>query len=246
MSTQKVFQFRTRGLSSVNCLTPQSDPIREFPDVPVLAGTLLSMELVICERSVDLAEVSQVVLSDLGATLQVLRQAGQENAMGGCRLERVADCIAGLGLDRCFEAMSKCLITRSTYSASVYSAWDRAREVAVTSRFVAEELGFNVAPEDAYLVGLAHGIGNLPEILEWDWIGQFGGDSDLAGLRIAEAWRLPRCIVEYFVDRMTGETQTQWTTIVDHALVQLESRPSTLLREEFIQLPFSSVREISA
>jgi hypothetical protein len=246
VSNQKVFQFRPRGASSLNRRIPQSDPIRELPDVPVLSGTLLAMELIICQGSVDLAQVSQLVLSDLGATLQVLRQAEHENVIGGGRLERVADCISGLGLDRCFEAMSRCLITRSTHSASVYSAWDRAREIAVTSRFVAEKLALNVASEDAYLVGLAHGIGNLPEILEWDWIRQFGGNSDLAGLRIAEAWCLPQCIVAYFLDRVAGETQTQWTMIVDHALELLESRPSALLRDEFIQLPFRSVREISA
>ena len=191
----------------VNCRRPQSDPIRELPDVPVLSGTLLSMELIICQRSVDLAQVSQVVLSDLGATLQILRRQSTRTQWAAVALERVEDCISGLGLDRCFEAMAKCLITRSTHSASIYSAWDRAREIAVTSRFVAEKLDLNVAPEDAYLVGLAHGIGNLPEILEWNWIRQFGGDSDLAGLRIAEAWYLPQCIVEYFLDRMAGETQ---------------------------------------
>jgi HDOD domain len=204
------------------------------------------MELIICERSVDLAQVSQLVLSDLGATLQILRQAGHESSRGGGRHERVEDCISGLGLDRCFEAMAQRLITRSTHSASVYSGWERAREVAVTSRFVAEKRALNVASDDAYLVGLTHGIGYLPEIMDWDWISQFRGNSDLAGLRIAEAWCLPRCIVEYFLDRVTGKTQTQWTTIVDHALDLLESRPSVLDRDEFIELPFHSVREVSA
>jgi hypothetical protein len=192
------------------------------------------MELIICGSSVDLAQVSQLVLSDLGATLQILREAGPENAWGGRRLGRVEDCISGLGLDRCFEAMARCLITRSTHSAYVYSAWDRAREIAVTSRFVAEKLALDVSPDDAYLVGLAHGIGNLPGILEWNGMKQFGGDSDLAGLRMAEAWYLPQCIVEYFLDRMTGETQRQWTTIVDHALELSESRPFALLCPQFI------------
>ncbi len=246
MSTQKVFEFRTRGASSVNCRTRQSDPIRELPDVPVLSGTLLAMELIICHGPVDLAQVSQLVLSDLGATLQILRQANRENVMGGRRLERVEDCISGLGMDRCFEAMAERLITRSTHSASVYSAWDRAREIAATSRFVAEKLGLNVASEDAYLVGLAHGIGNLPQILEWDCIKRLGGNSDLAGLRIAEAWSLPQCIVEYFFDRVAGESQTPWTTIVDHALELLQNPPSALLRDQLIQFPFRSVREISA
>jgi HD-like signal output (HDOD) protein len=197
------------------------------------------MELVVCQRSVDLAQVSQLVLSDLGATLQILRQASGENAMGGGRLERVEDCISGLGLEGCIEAMSMCPITRSARFAPVYSAWNRARDIATISRFVAEKLALNVASEDAYLVGLAHGIGNLPEILDWDWISQFGGNSDLAGLRIAEAWRLPHCIVEYFLDRMAGKEQSQWITIVDRALELSESRPAASLRDELISLPFA-------
>lgn len=204
------------------------------------------MELIVCQGPVNLAQVSQLVLSDLGATLQILREAERENVMGGSRLGRVEDCISGLGLDRCFEAMSKCLMTRSTHSASVYSAWDRARKIAVASRFVAEKQALNVSPEDAYLVGLAHGIGNLPQILEWDWTRHLCGNSDLAGLKIAEDWRLPQCIYEYFLDRVTCETQTQWTMIVDRALGLLESQSSNVLSHELIQFPFRSLQEISA
>lgn len=238
MSTQNVYQFRPGRTSSVNCRLPQSDLIRELPDVPVLPETLVSMELTIRQRSVDLGQVSQLVLSDFGATIQILRLAGRENAMGGGCLERVEDCISGLGLEECLEAMAKCPITRSTQFASVHSAWDRAREIAVISRSAAEALRLNVSSEDAYLVGLAQNIGNLSKILEWDRISQIGDDSDLAGLWIAETWRLPHCIVEYFLDRVAGQTQTQWITIVDYALALLESRPSPLLRDEFISLPF--------
>jgi hypothetical protein len=203
------------------------------------------MELIICQGSVDLAQVSQLVLSDLGATLQIFRQAERENVIGGRRLARVEDCISGLGLERCFDAMASCLITRSTHSASVYSAWGRAREVAVTAKFVTEKLALDVASEDAYLVGLVHGIGNLPEILKWDWAMHFGRHSDLAGLRIAEAWRLPHCVVRYFSDRVAGEPQTQWTRLVDHAVELLESPSSPSLHDEFIQFPFRSVPQMS-
>jgi hypothetical protein len=196
------------------------------------------MELVICQRSVDLEQVSQLILSDLGATLQILRQAGRENSMDGY-LERVEDCIAELGLEGCLEAMAKCPIARGPLFTSVYSAWERARETAFIARFVAEKLALNVSAEDAYLVGLAHGIGNLPKILEWGLISQIGDDSDLAGLRIVEAWHLPHCIAEYFLGRMAGKSQTQWTMIVDCALELLEGRPSAWLRDESISLPFT-------
>lgn len=239
MSNQNVYEFRSCGTSSANRPIPQFDVLREFPDVPVLSGTLLSMELVIGQRAVDLAQVSQLVLSDLGATLQILREAGSEAAMSGGSLKRVEDCISWLGLEGCLEVMAESPISRSAHFAPVFSAWDRAREIAVISRFVAENLALDVAPEDAYLVGLLHDIGNLPQLLKWDSKRQFGGNSDLAGLRIAEAWRLPHCIVDYFQDRVTGKLQAQWTSIVDRALELLESRPYALLRDEFIALPFA-------
>jgi hypothetical protein len=240
VSNQKVYQFRPGRASSANCRIPLDDLIRQLPDVPVLSGTLLSMELIICQRSVDLAQVAQLVLSDLGATLQILRRAGCETASGEGRLERVEDCIAALGLDGCLEALEKRPVATGPRFASVYTAWNRAREVAFVSRSVAEKLSLNVTAEDAYLVGFAHGIGELPEILNWDWISQFGHDSDLAGLRIAEAWHLPHCIVEYFLDRMAGKSQTQWTMIVDFALELLEGRPTAPRRNEFISLPFAA------
>ena len=44
------------------------------------------MELAIRQRSADLAQVSQLVLSDLGATLQILRHAGRENSRKTARI----------------------------------------------------------------------------------------------------------------------------------------------------------------
>jgi hypothetical protein len=217
----------------------QFDLLRELPEVPVISGTLLSMELVTCQHCVDLAQVSQLVLSDLGATLQILRRAGREAETGHDCLERVEDCISWLGLEGCLEAMFEFPITRSTHFATILTAWDRAREIAVVSKFVAEKFALNVASEDAYLVGLANGIGKLPGILEWDWMSESSGNSDLTGLRMAEAWHLPHCIVDYFLDRLAGKTQTQWTMMVDCALELLEGRPFASIRDEFISLSFA-------
>lgn len=197
------------------------------------------MEMFIGQRSVDLTQVCQVVLSDLGATLQIFRRAGRDNALSDSRLERVEDCIASLGLDGCLEAVAKCPIAKGPHFRSVYSAWEHAREIAFIARFVAQKLTLNVAAEDAYLIGLAHGIGNLPDILGWGWKSQVGDDGDLAGLRIAEAWHLPHCIAEYFLGRMAGKSQTQWTMMVDCALELLDGRPSAPFRDEFISLPLA-------
>ncbi len=238
MSNQKVYQFSPRRASAAKRRLSHNDLNHELPDVPVLSGTLLSMELAFNQRSADLAQVSQLVLSDLGATLQILRHAGRENSIDS-HLQRVEDCIVELGLEGCLDVMANCPIASGPRFNSVYSAWERARETAFIARFVAEKLALNVAAEDAYLVGLAHGIGSLPKILEWDCISRFGDDSDLAGLRIAEAWRLPLCISEYFLVRMAGKSKKEWTKIVDCALDLFEGRPSASLRDKSILLPFS-------
>ena len=238
VSNQKVYQFSPRRASSADRRMRHNNPIHELPDVPVLSGTLLSMELAIGQRSVDLAQVSQLVLSDLGATLQILRHAGRENSIDS-HLQRVEDCIVELGVDGCLDVIAKCPIAKGPGFNSVYSAWERARETAFVARFVAEKLALNVTAEDAYLVGLAHGIGSLPKILEWDCTSQIGDDSDLAGLRIAEAWHLPHCISEYFLVRMAGKSKTEWTKIVDCALDLFEGRPSASLRDKSILIPFN-------
>ena len=55
--------------------------------------TLLLMDLGALEKPVDLEEITQVVLSDPGATIQVLRLAGRERALGEEREARIEDCI---------------------------------------------------------------------------------------------------------------------------------------------------------
>ena len=238
VSNQKVYQFRSGRVSSANRRISHNDLPHDLPNVPVLSGTLLSMELAIGQPSVDLAQISQLVLSDLGATLQILRHAGRENSIDS-HLQRVEDCIVELGVEGCLDVIAKCPIASGPRFNSVYFAWERARETAFIARFVAEKYDLNVAAEDAYLVGLAHEIGSLPKILEWDCMRQIGDDIDLAGLRIAEAWHLPHCISEYFLVRMAGKSKTEWTKIVDCALDLFEGRPSASLRDKSILLPFN-------
>jgi HDOD domain len=238
VSNQKVYQFSPGRASAADRRVPHNDLIHKLPNVPVLSGTLLSMELIIRQRAVNLSQVSQLVLSDLGAILQIYRQAGRENSIDGY-LQRVEDCIVEIGLEACLEAVAKCPIARGPRFSSIHSAWERAREIAFIARFVAEKLDLEVAQEDAYLVGLAHGIGNLPKMLQWDCISQLGADSNLAGLRIVEAWHLPHCLAEYFLGRMAGKSQTQWTMIVDCALELLEGRPSVSICDKSISLPFT-------
>ena len=209
-----------------------------------LPRRLFPWKLTIRQRPVDLAQVSQLVLFDLGATLQILRRAGREKTVDG-RLKRIEDCIVEIGMGACLEALAQCPIARRSPALLLFiSAWQRARETAFIARFVAESSPWTSLKRmpiwSAWPMALATCLNFWSGIAA----GKFGSDSDLTGLRIAEAWRLPHCIAEYFLDRMAGKSQTQWTKIVDCALELLESRPSTSLSDNSIASSFQSVQKI--
>jgi hypothetical protein len=67
---------RPSGIQQVVILQPTY--VAPDPAIPIMQETLLLLDLVVQEPSVDLREMSKLVLDDLGATLQILRLAGSE------------------------------------------------------------------------------------------------------------------------------------------------------------------------
>ena len=226
MLKQNVFEIGKAKDALSACQLARFEFIRDLPDVPVLSETILFVELALRDRCVDLARVSQLILSDLGAAIQVMRLANLE-CVDGADTGRIEDCISGLGLHACLDAMSKRTVTRSNRHAAVVHAWEHAREIASISGLLAQELTSKTTPEDATWVGLCHEIGHFPQLLGWEWATPPSSDIDLAGLTIAEAWSLPPCVVEYFADRLSARPYNQWTAIVDQAH-QIAGNPAVL------------------
>jgi hypothetical protein len=243
---ERVFEFvpARNGLPTLQASSP--DSLRELPDVPVLSETLLRMELVVRGRSVDLSEISQVVLSDIGATLQIMRLVAREDAFENDRVPRIEDCISGLGVQACLDAMSRRPLKRSTRPPAVIEAWTHARIVAENCRYLAAETSGSASPDEAYLVGLFHDLGRLPVILGWNRTFALPIDPVLVGLRVAEAWSLPECVVTYFSELRSPAHGHRWAEIVeqahagvqyfvpahapvDHIPVQLQARASLQL-----------------
>ncbi len=142
-------------------------------------------------------------------------------------LARIEDCISGLGLQACLEAMSRQTVKRRNRLPAIVETWSHARMIAENCRFLAEEDMLPINPDDAYLVGLFHAIGSMPEILGWDWTVPAFSDPDLVGLRMAEAWSLPGCVVEYFCELRSISKTNRWTGIVQRAH-QLANRVHSL------------------
>ncbi len=227
MPNPRVFEIELarNGFSAVQ--QSQFELVRDLPDIPAMSETLLLMELMAGERSVDLRDVSQIILSDLGATVQILRLAGRESCFIEELPTRIEDCISGLGLQACLEAISQRVITRNAGRSEIMDAWTHAAAVAKICRSLADE--FSVSPEEAYLVGLLHGIGSLPGVLGWWQTLPVTGNRDAVGLRMAQAWSLPRCVAESFAPR-SASGSNRWRELVQmahrvSASVHLECAP---------------------
>jgi HD-like signal output (HDOD) protein len=192
----------------------QLESLQDFPDVPALPETMLFLELMVQEPVVDLREVSQLVLADLGATLQVLRLAAREYADGEGRPVRMEDCISDLGLLECLDAISRRTLPRDDSQHEIAELWAHAREIAHNAREIAKETA-DVNPEEAYLAGLMHVIGLLPLVLGWRKSGT--ADGLMVGLILAKRWGLPSCVAEFFSGIESAAYATHLPTIVREA-----------------------------
>jgi hypothetical protein len=188
----------------------------DLPDVPVLPETLLRLELEAQERCVDLQAMSDVVLSDLGATVQILRLSALECSATDHRLTRIEDCISNLGLSACLEAVSAQPVARDDRYIAIAETWAHSREIAHYSRQAAEDTP-DVNPDEAYLVGLLHTIGLLPHVLGWFGSASRSMDPAYAGFQMARKWSLPHFAVEYFREIDAGGSATPWPEIVHKA-----------------------------
>jgi HD-like signal output (HDOD) protein len=178
--------------------------------------TLLLIELEVQEFCVDLKALSQLILSDLGATLQVFRLVGREYGHEDGFPTRMEDCIAAMGLQACKDAMSTQLTRPCAHSDTIAELWNHSREIARHSRHIAEET-VDVDPDQAYLAGFCHSIGSLPHVLGWSGSkrGRFDGAS--VGAELAKEWLLPTCVVNYFADLHSNGGQSPWPAIVQAA-----------------------------
>lgn len=160
-----VAQFRSEGwqTQAFSASVPQWDRAQAadpWNDVPVLASTVLGLELLLNEPVIDLRQTAQLILTDLGATLHTLRMAATDEMF------RVEDCLASVEFSAWFDVLTASRVKPGIDRERVAQCWRHARDVARYARFVAES-NETLAPETAYLAGLFHELHTLPRILGW-------------------------------------------------------------------------------
>lgn len=206
-------------------------PLDDFPAIPVLPETLLRMELMSHEFSVDLQEISQLVLSDLGATLQILRRAAREFDDPADRPTRIEDCISALGVQACIRAAAQKPVLSNPRHRAVLEFWTHAGQVAQLCRESVrrESVAANntLQPDEAYLVGLTHALGSLPDLLGWERRPSGSQRRERAASRLAECWSLPLCVREFARAWDRSEWNNPWVGLVRiaHQQVNRSSMP---------------------
>lgn len=204
-----------KGKSAPPCLT--LDPVADdLPGVPVLTETLLKMELEIHESTTGSRGFCDAVLGDVGATIQVLRLAGQEYGWGINRPVSVEECIASLGPRLCLNAAASGSLVDGVRQRPNCEMWAHSREVAQCFKLLAEQSPTNISPDQAYLAGLLHVIGALPAILDWRGYG-IAGDPARVALKMADWWQLPRFVKEFFCETLMPGYSPEWSTYISVA-----------------------------
>ncbi len=171
-----------------------------FPSIPTLLATRLQLELILGDSTtpVDLGEAAALILNDVGATLEIFRLAGEEccdssDTQGVA--SRLEDCLASLPTQVWMDAVCADAVERLADTTAELTRltgfWEHARLLAYACWVVAEHMD-GVCPEEAYLVGLLHEAGELPQLLGWELPRGGTQRSNMHLLTLlAEHWRLP-------------------------------------------------------
>ncbi len=173
--------------------------------MPALPGTVVQLDLLLNSRTWDLDEVTNLVRSDLGLTIEVLRrcrfQAEEPDAPW-----RISDCVVQLGSSLRDIAVPLVFSPQapSTAVQRTETCWRMSRIIASAAEAVSRSMSdLDVDPEEAYLAGLTHALGELPEVL--DSVGYY--DRELlpeSAAELARLWNLPDCCTAMETGRLSA------------------------------------------
>lgn len=216
MLSTNIFEFSGARPSFIESQGLRLASGSSLPDIAVLPETLLEMEMQRHGLSFDLSGVTRVVMRDPGATLQILRLAGEEYGDDPGRPQRIEDCISDFGMQLCLAAVERGAAVRIPNYGPLINLWEHAGTIAAAASLVAERMPGGLRPEHARLGGLLHVVGSLPSLLGWQ--GTLANTSPAqAALRLAERWFLPDFIRDMFSEAVDPGFDSRWSQVMDTA-----------------------------
>lgn len=183
---------------------PVVDP---FPPIPAMAATMLQLELLLQDAPVDLKAMADVILSDAGATLQILRLIGEEFPDEKDRPTRIEDCIASLDAQAWYKAIRQ---QGATPDRRLLAEWQGCRRVGEYARELARHCD-GISPDEAYVVGLLHRLGEFPQLLGWSQVVSTATEHYALGAMLAVFWQLPGFLVQAIREQQTPAAPGRWT-----------------------------------
>lgn len=221
MLNTSVFEFPAIPAEVLSCEPFAPEATGELPDVPALPETLIALELHLGEWPVQLGEVADAVLGDLGATIQVLRLAGREYSSSeygssDYRPERIEDCICDLSPNACLAEAARGSLRRGKRHQEMVEIWAHAREIAQWCRLLAEDASGSMKPHEAYLVGLLHEMGSLPSLFGWERR-DLSSNPETCAVRMAERWNFPSYLKDFFRELQRPGRYSPWRKLIEDA-----------------------------
>ncbi|MFZ3264130.1 MAG: HDOD domain-containing protein [Terriglobales bacterium] len=159
-----------------------------------MADSVLLLQVLLSGPAVNLRSVAEVIRSDVGLTIQLLRLVSLEQGEHRPIEASVATNVVHAGVDKLLTLVTE-LEPLSSHPRGREALreceqfWGHARLTALMAEELAYKNTYN-DPEEAYLAGLLFHIGELPSILGWQWKDADAEPHEIAGV-LAKEWRLP-------------------------------------------------------
>ncbi len=210
-----------RATSAVK--SPVQQP-SDWADLPVLPSTQLRLELVLLADPPSLREFTVVFREDPVAVLRLFALAA---GLAGAPLVsapadplRLQDLVVTLGKQDLLQAFCQQPPARDTQAATALAFAAQAAAMGWLCRTIAETIG--LPAEEAYLVGLLHGIGSLPEQLGQNISQETTRDRCGVLSTLCRRYALPSSLQQTLEEVYSQEAVSPWTAVV-HAAYELHA-----------------------
>lgn len=191
---------RGPGLALLQIQSRPQGRLSSFLSVPAMPKALLQLQLLLAQRSADLAAITTTIRNDLGLSLALLRLAASD--IDGCeeRLLPVSELIVLAGLQRIMGMAETCgAFSPDRMNHRRHAACERFWLHSQLTAHVAEELAAqasDISKEEAFFAGLFYQLAAMPLHLGWDMASSPTRDLGELVYELATEWNLPPVLTD--------------------------------------------------